>query len=136
MISSKTSRTMTGRVAAVVLVLAMPGCGSASPSVDPFSSAASGLCEASAASEIGDFETARRVFYDTAHQPLHELASEATAVERSLAARLLEAKRSVESGLDREDPDLADSFRTLLAAAAEALTATGYGELPCPGAGS
>lgn len=134
MISSETARA--GRTSAVVLFLAISGCGDVPPSGDPYSSAASGLCEASAAAETDDFDAARRVFYDTAHQPLHELASEVTEVDRALAARLLEAKRSVESGLDADPPALAESFRTLLAATRESLAVTGHSELPCPAADS
>jgi hypothetical protein len=90
------------------------------------------LCEASAAAGNGEFELARQIFYDTAHRPLHDLAADTAIVDRVVAGRLLEAKESVEFGLDNEGPSLADSFRTLLGAADEALRAIGHDPVPCP----
>ncbi len=53
----------------------------------------------------GDQQTARRLFFDRAHQPIHQLASATSEVDRAASAKLLEAKRVVEDDLD--DPGAA-----------------------------
>ena len=79
------------------------------------------LCTAAAAARSGDREEARRLFFDGAHQPIHELASATSEVDRVVSAKLLEAKQAVEDDLD--DPGaagLADHLAALAAAAAVA----------------
>lgn len=115
----------------VVVGLSLVSCGGERPSADPYLSAGSGLCDASAAADVGELELARQGFYDTAHQPLHQLAVEVADVDRALAARLLEAKESVESGLDSGGSELADSFLTLLGAVDDSLRATGHSPIAC-----
>lgn len=110
-------------------------CGGGSTSDDPYRFAASGLCEASARAAEGDFDGAEDEFYDTVHQPLHELAAELSGVDREIAARLLEAKEAVESGLDGSGSGLGDAFGVLVAATDEALTATGYDPISCTSGG-
>lgn len=58
-----------------------------------------GLCEAAAAAAT-EPEDAERIFQDQVHVPLHELAAEVGEADRAVAARLLEAKDSVESALE------------------------------------
>ena len=119
--------------AAVVVVMALStvACDGGPPPDDPYVLAASALCDASAGAARGELDLARQAFYDTAHRPLHDLAAEVAVGDRVLAARLLEAKESVEFGLDNEEPAIAESFRTLVGAADDALRATGHGPVPC-----
>lgn len=89
------------------------------------------LCSAAAAARSGDREGARRLFFDGAHQPIHELASATSAVDRVVSAELLEAKQVVEGDLG--DPDaagLADDLVALAAAAMEAAAASDDGTRP------
>jgi len=83
--------------------------------------------------EMGDIDAAGDEFYDTAHQPLHDLAAEVAEVDREVAARLLEAKEAVESDLDTRPSGLGESFQVLVSATNEALTATGHSPMPCAG---
>ena len=54
-----------------------------------------------ASAEGGD---ARAVFYDRAHDGLHELASETASQDRAVAGRLLRSKERVETLLDGASP--------------------------------
>lgn len=56
------------------------------------------LCEASRAEP----DAAAALFVDRVHGPLHVLADEIASEDRAVAARLLEAKQSVESALEPE----------------------------------
>lgn len=58
-----------------------------------------GLCEAAAVA-ASQPEDAERIFQDEVHVPLHELAADLGEADRAVAARLLEAKDSVESALE------------------------------------
>lgn len=62
------------------------------------------LCDAMAAP---DGTAAGEVFTSRVHRPLHELADEVTAVDRTVATGLLEAKSAVETVVegDTEVPD-------------------------------
>lgn len=80
------------------------------------------LCDATDAAERSR-RTARMVFFDRAHDPLHDIAAAAGEVDRSSAARLLEAKQAVEADLDRMAPELASDLRTLVVATRDALKA-------------
>lgn len=123
-------------VAVALLTVGAAGCGGRpSSSEDPYRSAMAALCEALRAAQDGDGDLARQAFYDTAHRPLHDLAAETTDIDRTLAARLLEAKESVESALDTDGAVSSDPFATLIAAADAALTATGHDPVPCAPAG-
>lgn len=114
------------------MLLVMTGCGG-SGGDDPYRSVGPGLCEAAMKAEAGDMAGAEEVFYDIVHQALHDLAAATSEVDRELAARLLEAKESVESGLDTDQADIGDVFQALVAAAGEALVTTGHDGLPCGG---
>lgn len=75
-----------------MLVVAVLGaCGGAADGQDD--GLASALC---AAIEAPDAATATTLFEDEVHQPLHEVADEVAAVDRSIATSLLEAKFDVE----------------------------------------
>ncbi len=74
------------------------------------------LCEAHEAAPR-DPEQARTIFFDRAHDPLHDIAAAAQEVDRSSAARLLEAKQAVEADFERMlGPDLASDLERLVAA--------------------
>ena len=73
-----------------------------------------GLCDVLDAVRSGDLATARSTFD---HGPLHELADTVIDIDRSVAARLLEAKEAVEA-------DLADDQIAVDQIAADLLTLT------------
>lgn len=79
------------------------------------------LCEAS--DEVArDAEAARTIFFDRAHDPLHDIAAAAEEVDRPSAARLLEAKQAVEANLEAmRAPELASDLGRLIAATRDAL---------------
>ncbi len=112
-----------------VVVLAMGGGeDSRAPAVDTggrYGQAYAGLCAARSAAAAGEAAGAREVFFDRAHQPLHELASGAAAYDRAVAARLLEAKEAVEAGLIQLRPSLVADLDHLLSATASAAEAVG-----------
>ncbi len=117
--------------AVMFLALIFTSCGDGGTADDPYSPAAAGLCEATAETQAGNGDEARRLFYDIVHQPLHDLAAEIAQVDRTLAARLLEAKESVEFALDNDRAALAESFQVLVGAADAAMAATGHNPVPC-----
>lgn len=118
-------------IATFVLVTGVTACGGESNPSDGYQSAASGLCEATDMVDDGDIEGAESWFYDTVHQPLHDLAAEVSEVDRVTAARLLEAKEAVESGFDGETAGLGDALRSLVSTVDESLTAIGHDPPPC-----
>jgi hypothetical protein len=100
------------------LLVAVAGCGG-SDGPDPNATlvdAHAALCEAAA-----EPARARALFFDRAHDALHEVARRVEESERPLAAQLLEAKEVVESDLTatrQARPDdlrrLAEVYRTTL----------------------
>ena len=80
------------------------------------------LCEAR--DDIGrDAGATEAIFFDRAHDRLHDLARDAAELDRSVAARLLEAKQNVEADLD-EAPSrrvLTDDFDALIDSTRRAL---------------
>jgi len=136
-VSRRTGRGFSAWIAVVALVSSTTACRGESNPDDPYLLAASGLCEASMRADMGDLDGAGVEFYDTAHQPLHDLAAEVSDVDRAVAARLLEAKEAVEYGLDGDQSELGDAFQSLVSAADQALSATGHSPMPCsPAEGS
>ena len=98
----------------------------ATPSIEAYGP----LCEALRYARRGDLPSARQIFHDQAHQPLHELAERATEQDRSVAARLLEAKQRVEFIVDAPGADLEPSLAMLLEAIEAALEVTGTVDIP------
>jgi len=90
-----------------------------------FGSARDALCQSADAARQGDARRARAVFFDHAHDPLHELAAAAQERDRGAAARLLEAKQRVETGLEDAGPTLAEDLETLALATGRAMAAAG-----------
>ena len=56
---------------------------------------------------------ARAIFFDRAHDALHEVARRLDNVDRAQAARLLEAKERVESGLNTTREHLSEDMLAL-----------------------
>ena len=78
-----------------------------------------GVCAALDASEGGG--DARAVFYDRAHEGLHELAADTSSEDRRVAATLLRSKERVEALLDGASrTETTRALRALGEAAAEA----------------
>lgn len=79
------------------------------------------LCEAQDEA-ARDPEEARTVFFDRAHDSLHDIAAAAEEVDRASAARLLEAKQAVEADLEATAaPELASDLGRLIGATRGAL---------------
>ncbi len=89
------------------------------------------LCTAAASARSGDRDRARRLFFDGAHQPIHELASATSEVDRVVSAQLLEAKQVVEGDLgDADAAGLADHLVALAVAAMVAAAVSDDGTRP------
>jgi cytosine/adenosine deaminase-related metal-dependent hydrolase len=114
---------LVGLAALVLVGCASASSGDASPSAAPLTDAAAALCTAKRHA-ARDPLAARRVFYDRAHDHLHELARQAQRTDRPVAARLLEAKQRVGHDLDAgaAPQRLAGDLDRLLAATDAALT--------------
>ncbi len=127
-----TPTTLTTAIAVITFGLGA-GCssqGASDTTSDPFAAAASGLCEATQRAD--DPGQARRVFFDTVHQPLHELADQAATVDRGAAAALLEAKQGVEAAFD-DGTGLARALDRLVGASDTALAVLDRPGLSCGG---
>lgn len=113
-------------VAAVISALAgSEGQSSSSPPGPSFASARDGVCQAADAASHGNPAGARTAFFDRAHQPLHELAAAAQESDRAAAARLLEAKERVETGLEKSSPTLGADLDVLAVTTGQAMAAAG-----------
>lgn len=84
-----------------------------------------GLCEALAAARAGELDRAHGVFVERAHFPLHQLTAEITSRNRTVAARLLEAKATVEASLPSGSSTAADDLSRLASTTAAAISVTG-----------
>ncbi len=123
-------------VLAAALLLFWPGRGgrsegprAAAAAPDAYAPVLPGLCRSSAAVSSGDVAGADRVFADTIHGPLHDIAREAGAEDRVMAARVLEAKQAVEQELERSQPDpgvLGPNIDRLISTTRTALALTGH----------
>ena len=137
-VSTTAGLILAGSVAALAaaLVLFWPGRGgrsegprAAAAAPDAYAPVLPGLCRSSAAVSSGDVAGADRVFADTIHGPLHDIAREAGAVDRVMAARVLEAKQAVEQELERSQPDpgvLGPNIDRLISTTRAALALTGH----------
>ena len=109
-----------------MLVTTLAGCGNGSGRATPPAYAAmyEGLCATRARAD--DSAAARQVFFDRAHQRVHELAAETARRDRAVAGRLLEAKQAVEHDLTAGNGSLATDLDHLLDASRTAIKASGY----------
>ena len=98
---------MLRRAAVAALLVLAVACGD-DQAADPLVDAHVALCQAA-----GRPEDARELFFDRAHEALHEVARRLDGVDRAQAASLLEAKERVESGLDSPGPGLPDDVSRL-----------------------
>lgn len=74
----------------------------AAPAADPVGAGVvEGLCEARQQLEGDRPAEAESTFYDRSHVPLHDIADRLSGEDTAAAARLLEAKQSVESNFER-----------------------------------
>ncbi len=90
------------------------------------------LCRARDAS-ARNMSQARAIFFDAAHDPLHDIAGSVTDEDPGIAARLLEAKQQIESDLEESAPkDVEPHFETLIEASNQALGRLGLQEVSCP----
>lgn len=123
---------------AALIVLAAAACGRNNTADIERSSGqvlTNALCQARTDAARGDSDAANREYYDHAHQPLHELASQLQAKDRRAAAALLEAHQRVEDDLAMKPtpPELADHIGDLAAQTRDAVFATGKPRpQPCP----
>ena len=122
-------------VLAVALVLGWPGRAErdevtgAAPPADPYAPVLPALCRSSAAAGSGDVSGAMRIFGDTVHGRLHDLAQETAASDRAAAARLLQVKQAVEHDFERTPSDpatLGSNLARLTEATRAALSSTGH----------
>jgi len=118
-----------GAVAVIVAIMAFSGADDRPTGEggtrSAFGSARTALCQSADAARQGDARRARVVFFDRVHDPLHELAAAAQERDRGAAARLLEAKERVETGLEDAAPTLAEDLDTLALATGRAMAAAG-----------
>lgn len=105
------NRSTGGLLAAAVLVLlgwlavgALGGGDSQTPDVAAQTSPLTGVCKALTEARAGDAESSRAVFFDEAHDGLHDLASRTAEMDRTVAAELLRAKERVEALMDAGSP--------------------------------
>ena len=96
------------------------------------SDAYSELCDVSAQAG-SDVDAARDLFYGRVHSPLHEIARVAGEVDRSVAARLLEAKNDVERAFadDAPAPEVSAALGRLLPRTGQALRSVGVTTSDC-----
>jgi hypothetical protein len=92
-----------------------------------------GLCEALALVDADDPAAAQGVFLSRSHTTLHTLAADTADADRSVAARLLEAKAAVEGSLPTGASTATEDLRRLRDATASAIeTVTGHQPPACP----
>jgi len=94
--------------------------------------AVEGLCLAR--SQAGtDPKSVRGTFYDRSHEVLHTLARTLDPIERSLAARLLEAKESVEADVNAQPlpPTLVADLDHLIDVTHQVLDRLSVPAIPC-----
>ena len=92
------------------------------------------LCTALTAAAAGRVDEARAVFFDRAHNALHDTAADAERADRAASARLLEAKQRVEADAASAPTKLAADLRALLPTVRAAIAATGEPTpAACPG---
>lgn len=121
------NRTTAGLLAAVALVLAgwlaLSATGdndTDTPTDGAGSSPLAGVCDALVAARSGDIEDARAVFFDDAHDGLHDLAARTAEVDRAATADLLRAKERIEALMESSSTS---SLQTALADLADATAA-------------
>lgn len=109
---------------AISAAIVLPrGFRSSSDNVQPEIVTFRAVCRTTDRAGRGDYEYARRIFVDQAHDGLHRLAAALSGVDRSLEARLLEAKAGVEAFGNEFTAKTNDSLATLRDATANGVAA-------------
>lgn len=93
--------------------------------------AVSGLCQAVDAARADDLPGALGIFLGRAHTPLHDLAATLDDTDRTLTARLLEAKAEVEASLPARTRTATADLELLLDLTEDAAVAIGTDIEPC-----
>ncbi|MGH9242945.1 MAG: hypothetical protein ACRD29_01230 [Acidimicrobiales bacterium] len=108
-------------------VLAFTGCGTNTESAPTAATDSQRVIDALCmAPDAGDALQARTIFFDRAHEPLHQLAADVGDDDRGIEGRLLEAKQRVEADLTSDvSPNLAADMDGLISATADAIEANG-----------
>ncbi|MGH3371843.1 MAG: hypothetical protein ACRDPR_17770 [Nocardioidaceae bacterium] len=108
-------------------VLAFTGCGNNTESAPTAATDSQRIIDALClARDAGDALQARTIFFDRAHEPLHQLAADVGDDDRGTEGRLLEAKQRVEADLTSDvSPDLVDHLDVLITTTAAAIEADG-----------
>jgi hypothetical protein len=131
-----TRRIVPALLLSLALVACAPDVEGPSAALDqaealPLKLAYQGLCDARAIAESGDMWGASDIFQSRSHAYLHEVAAKVQAVDREVAARLLQAKQAVEAQLatpDTANPQLVvaslSTLETALGDSAESLELT------------
>lgn len=90
------------------------------------------LCRTHALAD-SDVDEARDLFYGRVHSPLHDIARRAEDSDRSVAARMLEAKNDVEQSFNASAPAarITAALDQLLASTEEALISIGVTTSTC-----
>lgn len=98
--------------------------------------AAAKLCATQRLAAGGDTESARTLFFDQVHDPLHTLAAEVEEKDRRAAATLLQAKQQVEAQFQAETDTtvLASHVGRLIDAMHKAMAVLSIAATTCPGA--
>ncbi len=125
-------RLITVPTVLAVLAVSTAACSSGSErssADDPFVNAGVGLCRAADVADRPD--EARAAFFDSVHQPLHELADETATRDRAVAADLLEAKQRVEAAFDGDESSLPGTIEELVDATDAALRTLDRPQLDC-----
>lgn len=99
----------------------------------PSGAAVDGLCLARSQADT-DPSSVRGTFYDRSHEAIHTIARQLEAVDRSVAARLLEAKQAVEVDVNAQPPapTLATDLDRLIDAARLGLARLSVPTRACP----
>jgi hypothetical protein len=109
---------MSLRTAGIFFLLVLIACGddqsqaSSSDRNEGWRQAVSAVCAAAAQAD-SDREAAKDLFFDKAHDALHDIADVVTKKDREAAARLLEAKNLVELRLDMTTKSLQGDLEEL-----------------------
>ena len=123
---------MVSAVAIAVVVVLAVGSGESEESSSRWTDPYAAVCRAASLAGAGKRVEARTLFFDDAHEQLHELARATNAEDRAQSAALLQAKEAVEAAANQPDADLATPLETL---AAEVRQSVALVDAPVPGCG-
>lgn len=126
---------MTWRITLLIPFLLTAACGSStttattSPVGDPnslYTPTYAALCDALEAATGSDVVAAKRIFFDGAHTSLHDLARDVAEIDRSVSARLLEAKQRLEDDFASLDAAASTHLNQLIVTVDTVLATLGH----------